>query len=549
MGPRTRDGAARSIALRMAAASAVVLGAGAPALGAAGASPARHVPPITYQLSLGDSLASGIGASTPADDYVDLPAAHEGVSQPGLTVQNVSCPGATTTTVLDGGGICSYPAGTQLAQAEAFLTAHPGQVPYITIDIGANNVDDCLTSGAISLTCVTAGLAGIQRELPQIIAGLRQAAPGVPIFGMDYYDPFLAEWVLGGPAGPGLARDSAFLSTLLNGSLTQIYGAGGAVPVDVQGPFATQDFAMTGSFKGTTVPESVSRTCAWTHMCDSTGLTIHANDIGHAKLAGAFERTVDRALRGGGRGTGLADAAGGVHVVGNAGQFGSMAGQRLNRPVVALAATSDARGYWMIAADGGVFTFGDAGYFGSTGGLALNQPIVGMAATSDDRGYWLVAADGGVFSFGDAPFLGSMGAVHLNQPVVGMAQTGSDRGYWLVAADGGAFSLGDAAFYGSMGAVHLNQPVVGMAATVDGNGYWLVAADGGVFTFGDGLFHGSTGGLALNRPIIGMAVTPDGYGYTMAASDGGLFTFGRAVFDGSLGGAPPVDPVVSGAST
>ena len=62
-----------------------------------------------------------------------------------------------------------------------------------------------------------------------------------------------------------------------------------------------------------------------------------------------------------------------------------------------------------MASDGGVFTFGDAKFFGSTGGTVLNKPVVGIAATSDAGGYWLVAADGGVFTFGDAPFDGSMG--------------------------------------------------------------------------------------------------------------------------------------------
>jgi lysophospholipase L1-like esterase len=508
-----------------------------------------HVTPTMFQLSLGDSLAAGTGASTPALDYVNLIASHESAAIPGLTVENESCGGATTTTMLRGGGACTYSEGTQLAQAESFLAAHPGQVPYITIDIGANNVDSCLKGSAISLTCATAGLATVQTELPQIIAGLRHAAPDVPIFGMDYYNPFLAEWVLGGPSGPGLARESATLSSSLNGNLVQIYGAGGARPIDVQGLFATQDFALTGSFHGMPVPENVSRTCAWTHMCDNSGLTIHANDVGHAKVAGAFEQAIDRQRRGGGLGTWLTDARGGVHALGNAGQFGSMAGRPLNQPIVAMAPTSDDQGYWLVAADGGVFAFGDARYFGSTGNLTLNQPIVGMAPTSDDQGYWLVAADGGVFAFGDATFLGSMGGTHLNRPVVGMVQTGSNKGYWLVAADGGIFNFGDAAFLGSTGGTHLNQPVVGMAATVDGNGYWLVATDGGVFSFGDALFHGSTGGLVLNKPITALTTDPDGYGYTLAASDGGAFSFGSAVFNGSLAATPPASPVVAVAST
>jgi hypothetical protein len=218
---------------------------------------------------------------------------------------------------------------------------------------------------------------------------------------------------------------------------------------------------------------------------------------------------------------------------------------------VAVAALSG-HGLWQVASDGGVFDFGGGGFRGSTGGERINQPVVGMAATANRGGYWLVAADGGVFSFGDAAFHGSTGGLRLNSPIVGMAATPTGNGYWLVAADGGVFSFGDAAFHGSTGSLHLNSPIVGMAATPTGNGYWLVAADGGVFSFGDAAFHGSTGGLRLNSPIVGMAATPTGNGYRLVAADGGVFDFGDAAFHGSAGGLrlnAPVTAIVADAAT
>ncbi len=228
----------------------------------------------------------------------------------------------------------------------------------------------------------------------------------------------------------------------------------------------------------------------------------------------------------------LVASNGAVSTFGNAGNYGSEAGQPLNAPIVGMAATPDNKGYWLVGADGGIFTFGDAGYYGSEGGQHLNQPIVGMAATPDGKGYWLVAADGGIFTFGDAAFYGSEGGQHLNAPVVGMAVTPDGGGYWLVASDGGIFTFGDAAFLGSEGGQSLNAPVVGMAATPDGNGYWLVAKDGGVFTFGDATFNGSASGQS-NAPVVGMVATSNGGGYWLGAQDGGIFTFGNAPFNGS----------------
>ena len=54
-----------------------------------------------------------------------------------------------------------------------------------------------------------------------------------------------------------------------------------------------------------------------------------------------------------------------VSAHGDAVNYGSMAGQKLNAPSNHIVATPDGRGYWLVAADGGTFTFGDAWISGS----------------------------------------------------------------------------------------------------------------------------------------------------------------------------------------
>jgi hypothetical protein len=228
-------------------------------------------------------------------------------------------------------------------------------------------------------------------------------------------------------------------------------------------------------------------------------------------------------------------ANGGVFAFGGAPFHGSMGGQKLNFPVVGMAAHPSGKGYWLVASDGGIFSFGEAKFYGSTGAIKLNQPIVGMAATPSGNGYWLVASDGGIFNYGDAAFFGSTGATKLNAPVVGMASSRTGKGYWLVASDGGVFCYGDAKFDGSTGGMRLNKPVVGLAPDADGDGYWLVAADGGIFSF-DAPFYGSTGNLTLAQPVAGIVPTPTGKGYWLHARDGGIFSFGDAAFCGAVTG-------------
>jgi len=281
---------------------AVTLGAGL----ALPATAADAAPTPLYTLALGDSLAAGVGASTTANRYVNVLAAHEANRFPGLQLVNDACGGATTTSVIYGPG-CSYTTGTQLGDVEAFLRTHPGQVPYVTIDIGGNNVDGCLSGLTVNAACVTSGLAHITTELPQILSGLDAAYPGLVVYGMNYYDPFLGLW-LTGPSGQTLAQQSQSLVVTLNALLTQLDAAGGAATADVATTFQTTDFNPTGTYLGVTEPQNVADVCNWTLFCSGGG-NIHANNTGHALMAQAFAQVIDNlnivtsALPGAARGT------------------------------------------------------------------------------------------------------------------------------------------------------------------------------------------------------------------------------------------------------
>ncbi len=258
---------------------------------AAGATTAKAVKPL-YDVVMGDSLAAGVGASTTNNRYANVLYQHEQATFPSLQLLNLACSGATTTSVINGPG-CSYATGTQLGDVEAFLRAHPKQVALLTIDIGANNVDACQVGETISATCVQSGLQHISTELPQILSGLEAAYPGLAIYAMNYYDPFLGEW-LTGPAGQSVAQQSEqVLLTSLNGLLTQRYTASGAATADVATVFQSADFAPTGTYLGVTEPQNVADACNWTLFCSNNG-NIHANDIGHFLVGASFAQVVDR---------------------------------------------------------------------------------------------------------------------------------------------------------------------------------------------------------------------------------------------------------------
>lgn len=164
---------------------------------------------------------------------------------------------------------CQYPHGSQLAEAVNFIHAHRQFVRLVTIDIGPN---DLFRGG---------GVPAIAANLPLILVALRDAAgPGVPIVGMNFYDPFLADVWFAQPAG--LPAEVASI-VALNNFFDAIYAAAGDPVADVETAFSTTDATLVGG-----TPVDVLRICAWTWEC-SPAHDIHANATGYGVIAHAFE--------------------------------------------------------------------------------------------------------------------------------------------------------------------------------------------------------------------------------------------------------------------
>lgn len=248
---------------------------------------------VDYYVSLGDSLAAGYQPDVRHDtnvSYTDQLYTRLAAQDPRLVHVKLGCSGETTQTMING-GICHYTgASSQLQAAEEFLSAHRGHVRYVTLDIGANDVDGCMPGGVLDQACVAKGLAEVASDVPVIAGGLRQAASGDARFaGMNYYDPFLAAW-LTGPSGQVAAEQSVTLLSALNGEIAQGLGAYGWKLADVATAFSSTDFTDQATVPGIgQLPLNVARICSWTWECTQYH-DIHATPVGHAVIADVFAR-------------------------------------------------------------------------------------------------------------------------------------------------------------------------------------------------------------------------------------------------------------------
>lgn len=248
--------------------------------------------PPKYYVSVGTSLAAGVQADKKTgapilteDAYTDQ--IYQRVKGQIQNLQHVKlgCPAETSQGMIDGVGSWCYSEElsplTQLETAEAFLMAHPDEIAFITIDIGANDLLPCLTAADIN-ACVFGVFGQLQITLGQILQRLQNAAPGVPIIGVNYYNPYLASW-LQGPEGEGYAVATTQLVLAINSLLGQLYGFFGIPVADVAGAFETSDFSPKGN-----LPTNVKKVCQLNWNCEFAN--IHPNDNGYKVIAVTVEK-------------------------------------------------------------------------------------------------------------------------------------------------------------------------------------------------------------------------------------------------------------------
>jgi lysophospholipase L1-like esterase len=252
----------------------------------------RTVGPAPTYLALGDSLAFGYSQAkfdslypeeNPADyhtGYVDDFAKALKPLAPRLQVVNDGCPGETTESFIK--GPCAYqlefplhhpysggPDSSQLADALAYLGAHPGTVSTITLDIGANDALG-LIEGTCKLepACIAKGapavFAHIGANLGLILGELRAAAPQAQIILLGLYNPF----------GETIAGADALTAALneVEAGVAASVGARFADPLPIFNPPG---------------PRERPTICLLTNMCTPL-VDIHPTTLGYGALAGVI---------------------------------------------------------------------------------------------------------------------------------------------------------------------------------------------------------------------------------------------------------------------
>lgn len=259
-----------------------------------------------YYLAMGDSLAQGyqpIDTYPPyyyPDGYVPQVYAALSAGNPKLTLENISCGGEGTVSMIDGSqprsvaSSCGspdfyrrwYPHKSQLAEAVNFLAAHKDKAELVTIDIGGNDVAFCLFDAADTGGCLANVFSTVAANLDTILTQLQSASPNATIVGMTYYNPVACAYFFGQP------DQAAFVSGLvqtLNSVLVSVFAAHGVRVADVAAAFSV----------GAGLEAEATAALNWTWFCSANYPgDVHPNAAGYKVIAHAFLDALRRMPRG-----------------------------------------------------------------------------------------------------------------------------------------------------------------------------------------------------------------------------------------------------------
>jgi lysophospholipase L1-like esterase len=266
----------------------------------------------SYYLALGDSLSVGIQPTDSGDlvitpeGYVDDLYAHYSSEIPHLKLVHFGCPGDDTSNVITGQGNaaaakiyhCDRQGGSQLKAALAFIAAHRSQVKLISIDIGANDVNDCLNTTVFSkglgytISCINKGEQSVAANTPKILGPLKAAAaPGTALVGSNIYDPFLVGLLTTNATVDAIANQSLTVITRINSEIAYADAEAGFKTADVAGAYFTYDTTKVKSPFGASTPRNLVVLCSYTWACTKPpqGPNVHPNTAGYSVIAHAYE--------------------------------------------------------------------------------------------------------------------------------------------------------------------------------------------------------------------------------------------------------------------
>ncbi|MGH3733369.1 MAG: hypothetical protein ACRDVC_08365 [Acidimicrobiales bacterium] len=270
-----------------------------PTAGASSTTPAKFT---SYYLDIGASESLGVqptgipGHNAEQTDvgYANDLVLRESLKGVALTLVEIGCGGDDVQTLLDTttrSDVCNQPPTTQLTRATAFLATHKSDPVLVTVDLGFNDVRDCLEADPVSETCVGQGITAIQHDLPIIMNDLKAASGGQTRFvGVEYSDSFLG-YYFDGTGGPARASATLLGTDQLDNVLGAIYSKAGAYVANVPSLFAMNDATLTKLGNVGSIPLNVKEACALTWFCEAApfGPDDHPNSAGYSLIAQAIE--------------------------------------------------------------------------------------------------------------------------------------------------------------------------------------------------------------------------------------------------------------------